>query len=124
VTGEAIARDFAESLGFILVMLSFIAVARPRILRIGRTAAAALGLAACVVFLVAYLLPPDWPFEAAWLAITAFRVFIFWWRRRKGRRRARVLWGQKGLARLRSMLAAQRERARPRPVLKPHRSPA
>jgi O-antigen/teichoic acid export membrane protein len=125
VSAEAIARVLAESLGVILIMLSFIeTVARRRLLRIGRTAAEALGLVGCVAFLVANLLPPDWPFEALWLALTVSRIFIFWWRRRKSRRRARALWGQKGLARLRSMLGALRERAKPRPVLKPQRTPA
>jgi hypothetical protein len=125
VGAEAIARDLAQSLGLVLLILSIIGtVARRRVLRIGHTAADALGLVGCVAFLVANLLPPDWPLETIWLALTVSRIFIFWSRRRKSRRRARALWGQKGLARLRSMLRALRERAKPRPVLKPQRSPA
>jgi hypothetical protein len=126
VSAEAITRELAESLGFILVILSFIGtVAGQRLLRLGRTLTDALGLFGCVAFLVANLLPPDWPFEATWLALAVSRIFIIFWRRRpKSRRGTRALWGQKGLVRLRSMLGTLRARAKPRPVLKPQRSPA
>lgn len=57
-------------------------------------------------------------FTASGIAGIALAAAIWWWRRRKRKRALREL-GGKALARLAAMRSALRERAQPRPVLKP-----
>lgn len=65
------------------------------------------------------LLQPDWA-EICGLAVsTVIAVAVWWWRRRKDRRKALAAMGAKARARIAAMRQAMRERARPRPVLKP-----
>ena len=77
----------------------------------------------CALMAVSGIIPPDWPW-AAWFAFLAAVNAIIWWRRRRKKRRALAAIGAKALAIRAAMVATMRERAKPRPVLKPQRSRA
>jgi hypothetical protein len=61
----------------------------------------------------------EWAWAIGAGASLAVAVAVWWWRRRKGRRRAAAALGAKARARIAAMVGAMRERARPRPVLRP-----
>ena len=71
----------------------------------------------------AALLEHFWAYALGAAVSTAVGLAIWWWRRRK-RRNVLALMGAKGRARIAAMKQAMRERAKPRPVLRPQRSPA
>lgn len=60
-----------------------------------------------------------WPTVAGTVISAALAAAAWWWRRRKDRRKALAAAGYKALARVAAMAAVLRERARPRPALRP-----
>ena len=64
-----------------------------------------------------------WPMCAAAIILTVIHA-VLWSRRRRKKRRTLAALGAKSRARIAAMVATLRERAKPRPVLRPQRSPA
>jgi hypothetical protein len=61
----------------------------------------------------------QWVLVAACTAHVGIALAIWWWRRRKDRKRAPRAFGYKGRALLAALVASLRESLRPRPVLRP-----
>lgn len=79
---------------------------------------ATLGVCGLAGMDVAAVLRHNWfltAYYTAWLLYLAW----FWWRKRRNHRRAPRAYGTKSRARLAALVATLRERARPRPVLRP-----
>ena len=65
-----------------------------------------------------------WLWAAGYGAVLAWWIWSFWRRQKRKRKRTLAALGAKAKARIAAMKRAMRERARPRPVLRPQRSPA
>jgi hypothetical protein len=109
--------------GLVLVWLPVVQYIAARLAgRPGRAHGIGLKVAGSLLMTAGNALQQDWPWVAAFGAWTVFWLIV-WWRRRK-RRNVLALMGNKARARIAAMRQAMRERAKPRPVLKPQRSPA
>jgi hypothetical protein len=71
------------------------------------------------ILLVAGVLA-QWAYAGLGAANAVIALAIWWWRRRKGRKRAPRAFGYKGRALLATLAASLRENLRPRPALRPH----
>jgi hypothetical protein len=78
----------------------------------------ALWLWAGMLWVVIFAVARIWSADLGYALSAAIAAVVQWWRRRR-KRRALAALGAKGKALIAAMVAAMRERAQPRPVLRP-----
>jgi len=76
-------------------------------------------LNAAVWDVVIDVIDAQWLCAAVSVASAGIALAIWWWRKRKDRKRALKAYGAKSRARLVALVRKARESARPRPVLRP-----
>ena len=115
--------DLLTNMGAALVIVPFVRdliAVRNGWPRWDARAASVVGL---TLLAVATALRGEWALCAASAALAIFEA-AQWWKRRRRKRRTLAALGAKGKARIAAMVTALRERARPRPVLRPQRGAA